>query len=41
VAGYITNLHISLAFPYYNNEQIEKEYMISIPLTIASKRSNT
>jgi hypothetical protein len=26
VAGYIINLQKSVAFPYTNNEQIEKEY---------------
>jgi hypothetical protein len=28
----------SLAFLYTNNEQIEKEYMKTIPFTIASKK---
>jgi hypothetical protein len=37
VAGYKMNLQKSLAFLYTNNEQIEKEYMKTIPLTIASK----
>jgi hypothetical protein len=37
------NLQKSLAFLYTYNEQIEKEYMKTIPLTIASKKkkSNT
>jgi tRNA A58 N-methylase Trm61 len=30
-----------VAFLYTNNEQIEKEYMATIPCTIASKNSNT
>jgi hypothetical protein len=30
-----------MAFPYTNNEQIEKEYRKTIPFTIASKKSNT
>jgi RNAse (barnase) inhibitor barstar len=37
VAGYKINLQKSLVFPYTNNEQIEKEYMETIPFTIASK----
>jgi hypothetical protein len=41
VAGYKINLWKSLAFLYTNNEQIEKEYMETIPFTIASKKSNT
>jgi hypothetical protein len=42
VAGYKINLQKSLAFLYTNNEQTEKEYMETIPLTIASKKkSNT
>jgi hypothetical protein len=41
VAGYKINLQKSLAFLYTNNEQIEKEYMETIPFTIASKKSNT
>jgi hypothetical protein len=42
VAGYKINLQKSLAFLYSNNEQTEKEYMETIPLTIASKKkSNT
>jgi hypothetical protein len=39
VAGYKINLQKSLAF-LYNNEQIEKEYMETIPFTIASKKKN-
>jgi hypothetical protein len=41
VAGYKINLQNPLAFLYTNNEQIEKEYMETIPFTIASKKSNT
>jgi hypothetical protein len=42
VVGYKINLQKSLAFLYINNEQIEKEYMETIPFTIASKKkSNT
>jgi hypothetical protein len=42
VAGYKINFQKSLAFRYTNNEQIEKEYMETIPFTIASKKkSNT
>jgi hypothetical protein len=43
VAGYKINLQKSLlAFLYTNNKQIEKEYMETIPFTIASKKkSNT
>jgi hypothetical protein len=37
VAGYKINLHKSVAFLHTNNEQIEKEYMKTIPFTIASK----
>jgi hypothetical protein len=37
VAGYKINLQKSLPFLYNNNEQIEKEYMKTIPFTIASK----
>jgi hypothetical protein len=39
VAGYKINLQKS--FLYTNNEQTEKEYMETILLTIASKKSNT
>jgi hypothetical protein len=35
VAGYIINIEKSLAFLYTNNEQTEKEYMKTIPFTIA------
>jgi hypothetical protein len=35
------NLQKSLAFLYTNNEQTEKEYMETIPFTIASKTSNS
>jgi hypothetical protein len=38
VAGYKTNLQKSLAFLFTNNEQTEKEYMETIPFTIASKK---
>jgi hypothetical protein len=38
VAGYKINIQKSLAFPYTNNKQTEKEYMKTIPLTIASKK---
>jgi hypothetical protein len=41
VTGYKINSQKSLAFLYNNNEQIEKEYMETIPFTIASKKSNT
>jgi hypothetical protein len=41
VAGYKINIEKSLAFLYSNNEQTEKEYMKTIPFTIASKKSNT
>jgi hypothetical protein len=41
VAEYKINLQKSLAFLYTNNEQNGKEYMKTIPLTIASKKSNT
>jgi hypothetical protein len=41
VAGYKINLQKSLAFLYTNHEQTEKEYMETIPFTIASKKSNT
>jgi hypothetical protein len=37
VAGYKINLQKLLAFIYTNNKQIEKEYMETIPFTIASK----
>jgi hypothetical protein len=38
VAGYKINLKKSLAFLYTSNVQIEKEYMETIPFTIASKK---
>jgi hypothetical protein len=38
VAGYKINLQNSLAFLYTSNEQTEKEYMETIPFTIASKK---
>jgi hypothetical protein len=41
VAGYKISLQKSLAFVYTNNKQTEKEYMQTIPFTIASKKSNT
>jgi hypothetical protein len=41
VAVYKINLSKSFAFLYNNNEQTEKEYMETIPFTIASKKSNT
>jgi hypothetical protein len=41
VAGNIINLQKSLAFLYTNNEQIEKEYMKTIPLIIASSTPNS
>jgi hypothetical protein len=41
VAGYKINLQKLLAFLYINNEQSEKEYMETIPFTIATVKSNT
>jgi hypothetical protein len=38
VAGYKINIGKSLSFLNTNNEQFEKEYMITIPFTIASKK---
>jgi hypothetical protein len=38
VAGYKINIEKSLPFLYTNNEQTEKEYMKTIPFTIASKK---
>jgi hypothetical protein len=38
VAGYKINLRKLLSFLYTNNKQIEKEYMETIPFTIASKK---
>jgi hypothetical protein len=40
VAGYKINLQKSLAFLYTNNEQTDKEYMETIPFTVASKKKN-
>jgi hypothetical protein len=40
VTGYKINLQKSLAFLYTNNEQIEKEYLKTIPFTIASKKKS-
>jgi predicted RNA-binding protein with PIN domain len=42
MAGYKINVQKSLAFLYTNNEKTEKEYMETIPFTMASKKkSNT
>jgi hypothetical protein len=41
MARHKNNLQKSLAFLYTNNEQIEKEYMRTILLTISSRKSNT
>jgi ribosome biogenesis protein Nip4 len=41
VARYKINLQKSVAFLYTNNEQIEKEYMKTIPFTKPQKKSNT
>jgi hypothetical protein len=38
VAGYKINLQKFVAFLYTNNEEIEKEYMETIPFTIASRK---
>jgi hypothetical protein len=38
VAEYKINIQKSLAFLHTNNEQIEKEYMETIPFIIASKK---
>jgi hypothetical protein len=38
VAGYKINLQKSLAFLYTDNKHTEKEYMETIPFTIASKK---
>jgi hypothetical protein len=40
VAGYKINSQKSVAFPYTNNEQTEKEYRKIIPAITASKKSN-
>jgi hypothetical protein len=39
VPGYKINIEKSSAFLYTNNEQAEKEYMKTIPFTIASKKN--
>jgi hypothetical protein len=39
VAGYKINLQKSLAFLYTNSEQTEKEYMETIPFTIAPPKN--
>jgi hypothetical protein len=39
VAGYKINLQKSLAFLYINKEQAEKEYMVTIPFAITSKKN--
>jgi hypothetical protein len=41
IMAYKINLQKSVAILYTNNEQIEKEYMETIPFTIVSKKSNT
>ena len=38
VEGYKVNTQKSLAFPYTNNEKIEREIKETIPFTIATKR---
>jgi hypothetical protein len=38
VARYKINIEKSLGFQYTNNEQTEKEYMKTIPFTIASRK---
>jgi hypothetical protein len=38
IAGYKINIEKSLAFLYTNNEQNEKEYLKTIPFTIASNK---
>jgi hypothetical protein len=38
VAGYKINLQKSLAFLYTNNTQTEKDYVQTIPFTIASTK---
>jgi hypothetical protein len=40
VAGYKINIQKSLVFLHTNNEQIEKEYMKTVPFIIASKKKN-
>jgi hypothetical protein len=39
VSAYKINIEKSLEFLYTNNEQTEKKYVKTIPLTIASKKS--
>jgi hypothetical protein len=39
VAGHKINLQKSLASLYTNNKETEKEYMETIPFTIASKKN--
>jgi hypothetical protein len=39
VKGYKISLQKSLPFPYTNNKQIEKQYMETIPFTIASQKT--
>jgi hypothetical protein len=39
VAGYKISLQKSLAFSYTNIKQTEKEYMETIPFTVASKKN--
>jgi hypothetical protein len=39
VAIYKINIQKSLAFLHTNNEEAEKDYMETIPFTIASKKS--
>jgi hypothetical protein len=41
VAGYKINIQKSFAFLYTNNKQIEKVYMETIPLKIASKKKKS
>jgi hypothetical protein len=41
LVGYKINLQKSLVFLYTNKEQTEKEYIETIPFTIASKNLNT
>jgi hypothetical protein len=38
-AGHKINIEKSLAFLYTNNEPTEKEYMKTIPFTLASKKN--
>jgi hypothetical protein len=40
VVGYKINLQKALFFLHTSNEQIEKEYMETIPFTIASKKKS-